>query len=368
MRGNVQNFFPGGNTSEGFYSYYQYILGQREASTIVCIKGGPGTGKSSFMKAIGEHFIGRGEDVDYFWCSSDPDSLDGVLLKARRIAFLDGTSPHIVDPVNPGAVDTILHMGDYWDGEALKQYKAYIMQSNRSIKQWFSCAYNNLKAAAALRETMKEIYHETMIPGELYQATAEIVNREFSHKCITLAEGECKKYFASAITPKGHINHMPSLIRHYRKLYFFTAPVGFEAENALKIISENAVHRGFSVEEYYCPMDPENKIEHLLIPELEMGFLTLNTYHDMELWECSAAVSNVEMREFIDWNAVEMYSDVIENCEEESDRLIQQAIAYLKNAKHEHDVLEGYYVPNMNFEKIENLIAEWIAKIEKNEL
>jgi hypothetical protein len=28
-----------------------------------------------------------------------------------------GTTLHIVDPKNPGAVDTIVHLGDFWDGE-----------------------------------------------------------------------------------------------------------------------------------------------------------------------------------------------------------------------------------------------------------
>jgi hypothetical protein len=42
--------FPGGNTSKGFYSLYRYILSQDEARRIICIKGGPGTGKSSLMK------------------------------------------------------------------------------------------------------------------------------------------------------------------------------------------------------------------------------------------------------------------------------------------------------------------------------
>lgn len=368
MTGTVRNFFPGGNTPEGFFSYYRYILGQREASGIVCIKGGPGTGKSGFMKGIAEHFSKKGEDVDLFWCSSDPDSLDGILLRERKIAFLDGTKPHIVDPVTPGAVDQILNMGNYWDGEALKRYKSYIMQSNDTIRQWFTYGYNNLKAAASLRKTLKEVYHEAMLPGEVYMVTSDIINREFSHRKVTLAEGMCKKYFATAITPEGHINHMLSLIKNYGKLYFLAAPLGFETEEILRIVSENAVHRGFSVEQYYCPMDPAEKIEHLLIPELDLGFITLNPYHDMELWECSAAVINLDMREYIDWNAVEKYRGVIEGCESGSNALINEAIECLKNAKKEHDVLEGYYVPNMDFEKIEDLKEEWIGKIEENKV
>jgi len=53
-RGKLKKVFPGSNTSKGFYSFYDYIIDQREASRIFVIKGGPGVGKSTFMRKIGE--------------------------------------------------------------------------------------------------------------------------------------------------------------------------------------------------------------------------------------------------------------------------------------------------------------------------
>ncbi len=91
-----RHLFPGNNTTQGFYSYYNYILGQREANRIICIKGGPGVGKSTFMRKIGEFYLNRGEDVDFMHCSSDNNSLDGIVLKNKRIALIDATSPHVV--------------------------------------------------------------------------------------------------------------------------------------------------------------------------------------------------------------------------------------------------------------------------------
>ncbi|MCY6355999.1 ATPase, partial [Clostridium sp. ZS2-4] len=31
MKGDFKHFFPGGNTSKGFYSFYRYILSQEAA-------------------------------------------------------------------------------------------------------------------------------------------------------------------------------------------------------------------------------------------------------------------------------------------------------------------------------------------------
>lgn len=368
MNGNIRNFFPGGNTPVGFYSYYDYILDQKSAERFICIKGGPGVGKSSFMKGIGEHFQNKGEPVDYFWCSSDPDSVDGVLLRSRAIAFIDGTSPHMIDPVTPGAVDSIIDLGNFWDEKKLKPQKEYIMQSNTRIKRWFKYAYSNLEAAHSLRETLEDIYRCAFLDGELYKTVHDIAEREFSARDISLSVGKCKKYFATAITPKGYISKITSLIKNYRKLYYVISPIGSNTSPVMEIMSNNAVRRGFLIEQYYCPMDPENKVEHLLIPELGLGFVTINDYHDMETWDVDGEVTVLDMHDYINWNSIEMYEKVIEITENNSNALIETAISYLKCAKKEHDILEGYYIPNMNFEKIDNLRDEWIAKIEQNKV
>jgi len=95
-QGNVKEVFPGGNTYKGFYSFYDYIIQNDEANRIFCIKGGPGVGKSSFMKAIAREFVELGYDVELHHCSSDNDSLDGVVIKQARVALLDGTAPQRV--------------------------------------------------------------------------------------------------------------------------------------------------------------------------------------------------------------------------------------------------------------------------------
>ena len=58
-RGSIKRVFPGGNTPLGFFSYYDYII-PTDAERIFVIKGGPGVGKSTFMKKIGEAMLDSG--------------------------------------------------------------------------------------------------------------------------------------------------------------------------------------------------------------------------------------------------------------------------------------------------------------------
>lgn len=95
-QGRIRHLFPGGNTSLGFFSYYSNIITQEEADRLIIIKGGPGVGKSTFMKKVGEAMLDKGYDVEFLHCSSDNNSLDGIKIPDLRIAFIDGTAPHAV--------------------------------------------------------------------------------------------------------------------------------------------------------------------------------------------------------------------------------------------------------------------------------
>ncbi|MDK2880358.1 MAG: hypothetical protein PWQ99_133 [Clostridia bacterium] len=94
-KGKVKMFFPGGNTCRGFYSFYDNIIDEKAAHIFV-LKGGPGVGKSTFMKKIAAELLELGFDLEYHWCSSDSESLDALVVPALGVALLDGTAPHRV--------------------------------------------------------------------------------------------------------------------------------------------------------------------------------------------------------------------------------------------------------------------------------
>lgn len=58
------------------------------------IKGLPGTGKSTLMRALGKEGERRGFDVIYGWCGLDPEGIDLVLFPELSICLFDATKPH----------------------------------------------------------------------------------------------------------------------------------------------------------------------------------------------------------------------------------------------------------------------------------
>ena len=121
----VTRYFLGGNTASGFVSFYgQFCRGPEDFLWV--IKGGPGCGKSSFMKTIGKAAENAGLDVEYVLCSGDPDSVDGVYLPALHTGYADGTAPHVLEAVTPGAAGLYLDLGQFYDRIALQKERRAI--------------------------------------------------------------------------------------------------------------------------------------------------------------------------------------------------------------------------------------------------
>ena len=89
-------YFLGGNTPLGFHSLYHQLSDPARFQAVYIIKGGPGSGKSTLMRRVGQAAEERGYQVEYIVCSGDPDSLDGVVLPQLQTAIVDGTAPHVV--------------------------------------------------------------------------------------------------------------------------------------------------------------------------------------------------------------------------------------------------------------------------------
>jgi len=87
-----RHYLASANTSAGFVNYFDYVL--RDAQRVYIIKGGPGTGKSTFMRLIGEELLKEGMNVDFVHCSADKDSLDAIVINDINVVIVDGTAPH----------------------------------------------------------------------------------------------------------------------------------------------------------------------------------------------------------------------------------------------------------------------------------
>lgn len=354
--GKIRHFFPGGNTPKGFFSYYDNIIAP-DASHIFILKGGPGVGKSTFMKRIGDKLREKGYDIELHHCSSDNNSLDGVVIPKLGIAFMDGTAPHIVDPKNPGCVDEIIHLGDFWNQKNMLKNKEKILSCNKEISRYFQHAYRILQSSKAIYDDWKSINLDALHLGSCNSKTRHLLEEIF-HANIPSGSGKIRKLFASAITPDGSLNYIESIVQDMPHQYVITGDPGSGKSILIQNILNNSILSGFDTEAYYCPFEPL-KPEHLVIPALGVAIITSSSPHTYQ----NAHAKTIDMNECISTAETTVYADEIEFARSAYWELFNKAVTYINRAKNLHDQLETYYVPNMNFAGVETIWAKTLDRV-----
>lgn len=358
MKGKIKHFFLGGNTSKGFYSFYDFIISQKSARRKICIKGGPGTGKSSLIKNIGEYFNNKGYDVEYHHCSSDNNSLDGVVIKELNIALLDATAPHVVDPVAPGAVDEILNLGQYWDEEGFKKYKEDIIKITKEIKGTFERAYRFIGASKLVHDDWSNYNKGALDYSKLAILQEDLKRKILSDKDVSTIGAE-RHLFATAFTPNGIVTFIDNLCEGYEKIYVLNGGPGTGKTQILKYIYEEAIKRGLYVEVYHDPLIPE-RIEHIIIPELNTALITSNEINQKKFNGVQIYMENLV--DYVQMDKVEMEKD-----KDTFYMLLNKGLSIISSAKALHDILEKYYIENMNFGELDKTYDKLLDRLLKYE-
>lgn len=359
MQGSIKRVFPGGNTSQGFFSYYRYLL-EEGTKRIFVIKGGPGVGKSTLMKKIGQKMVELGYDVEFHHCSSDNNSLDGIVILEAGIVMVDGTAPHIVDPKYPGGLDEIVNMGDYWDTEAMQLNRNKIIASTNEVSRLFARGYRFLRAAKDIADNIAEMHRQSMNFAGINKAAGRLDKLLLDYTYLPEAYekvGKERHLFSCAYTPAGFIDYTDSILQGIERVYYLEGKMGTGKSTLMGKIAARAVEKGLDVEIYHTPLIPD-KIGTVMIKELDLALTTSDKYQTNHY-------ETINFNEYLDKDKILGFEEDIQSDSQLLEDLIRKGIAHIFKAKAEHDILEQYYVPHMNFsaagEKREELLSRILS-------
>ena len=186
---NTVHFFLGANSGNGYQSLFGQLTEDRTLYDMVILKGPPGTGKSTFLKLVGEAMEAVGTAVEYIHCAGAPDSLDGVLLPELRCALTDGTAPHLLEPRYPLAVQRCLDLGRLCDITAAKAARDEVIRLTDGEASAYGRAFHALKAARQVELDTASAVRRTVDWARLERRVEGIARRELrqrGERCISL--------------------------------------------------------------------------------------------------------------------------------------------------------------------------------------
>ena len=103
-----------------------------------------------------------------------------------------------------------------------------------------------------------------------------------------------------------------------------------------------------------CPMSAGKLIEHLIIPKLRLCLFTANRFHPAP----EAPLRRIHARRFMDEEGMKTHRYRLHFNAKAEAGLLAEAIHMLENAKETHDMLEAFYIPAMDFKKVEKRGAQ----------
>lgn len=331
---NNIHLFAGANSAQGFCSHYQY-LALDSFKRVYILKGGPGTGKSTIIKAVAKQFPCP---LEKYHCTAAADSLDGLYIPSLQVSILDGTAPHTIDPRLPGAVQQTVDLGSYWDAGALAARRQQIHGLVTEISGLYKIAYGWLAVAAGLADLVQETERSRDVGAQAQDSVLSIL------KLVpNMAKGFNRKAFASGLTSKGFVSFLPRL----KAKVSIALAGGNRAFNSLVLaeISRTLKVRRIPAIYLYCGFQPEY-LEHIYIPG-EFALFSSHPPHvvlEADATFCPDYRGSTELEDQVNY-----YTD--------------KAVTNIAAAAKLHAELEGCYNPHMNFQAVAVLPKKIAAEI-----
>lgn len=350
-------FFAGVMTKSGYQSHLDETYKAGADWRAYLIKGGAGMGKSSLMKGVAAELESLGLSCEYIMCPSDPDSLDAVIFPDIKACICDATAPHIINPKYPEACEVILNVADQCDREKLTLLKEEIVRLTDLNSATYQRVYRYIGAVSALLSDSYRLAYDCCDATKASVFGAQMASRLMRDKHCT---GEETVRFLSAITPKGLVHYTDTLSNICERVIAVEDEYGAVSRLILSSVRMMALERGYDIITCMSLFAPDDKIEHIIVPQLKLAFTTRNRWLKAEVTD-----RIIHARRFCNVSLLHQKRQRLSFNRRAAAELVTAAVDTLTQAKSIHDELEKIYVDCMDFDALNRRKEQVITELKK---
>ncbi len=339
---------------EGFINLFDQLLPKGMIRRTVILKGGPGVGKSTFMRRVHAAVCAGGEASMLYPCSGDPDSLDAVAVPHAGLVIMDGTAPHVVDPKIPGARDGIVNLGACLDERAMRGQAGRIAACMEDNAACTRRARASLAAAWALEKENHAIAASATDEGRAARMTRALIRAVMEGEAEAERAPSVRRTITDAVTMKGEMcllaegdcGRVIRIARHWAQ----------DVTPVLRALEAACLAAGYGVEEHLNPACP-GELLHVTIPVLD----TLVTSG-----EGLASEMTFDFAACLPGSALLRHDCALEQGRAGVQLHRHRASAALTQAKQIHDEIETFYTPHMDFQHWERILEHTLGEVERD--
>ncbi|MGN0492353.1 MAG: hypothetical protein ACI4F7_01795, partial [Acutalibacteraceae bacterium] len=195
-----------------------------------------------------------------------------------------------------------------------------------------------------------------------------------SDKALQFAARLCKKLiparhksggkewvrFIEGITPLGIVSYSGTVTAEAEKTVIIDDEYGSASNIIIGYVREYALKNGYEIITLKNPFLPSLITDHIIIPELELAVATENAYMHF-----SSDVRRIHARRFVSSQRLHLSRERLKFNKKAAKELFCSAAETLSGAKEVHDILEGYYIKAMDFDRLTAFAESFVKDIFK---
>lgn len=357
-----KHYFAASNTKDGFVSYFDNIFSDIDCDRVFILKGGPGCGKSTFMKKLGSLAEEMGLSAEYFHCSSDPMSLDGIIINEKRVCVIDGTSPHAAEPRLAGAREIIVDLGKSWDTDALFEKRNDIEKLSLQKKKYYNDAYSFLHTKSVMDSLIQNLVFPYILFDKLDKSAARLSKSLFKDiKEKTKADSRIR--IASAFSSLGKIRFFT--FEDSAEYCIFIKEPFSSCKLAHLFLSSVYEHAKSKNADVYISFNPEVKgqIDALYFPEIKVS---VSLFDEDEVLKCDKIGKKcriINCARFLDTKGMSDVNPLRKFYCRLSENMESKSLESLENAGKTHMETEKIYRTCTCYRTVEKIRDEYFKKI-----
>ena len=350
----TDTYYLGANTPVGFRSEYDTLQKDPRIGKLRILKGGSGCGKSTLMRTIAAQAERLGLRCERIPCSSDPDSLDGLVIPEAGLGIVDGTAPHVVEPKLCGVQANYINLGTAYDPAILEPLAPALRAAKAASTACYGPAYAALAASAAVRQLIHSLAEPAASAGLLPRVKSQLL------PCTpprSDAPGPVRRCYLSAFTPAGVRICLPEMksLWGIRDCFSLGASLIRQLAGIWRAAGEPVLLA-------MDPMEPDQPAG-LILPARDTGYWRIDPVFEppqslvlLDLEGPVLASLPQEIRSRV---------DALNSLRKE---LTAECVFWLARAKHHHDVLEELCRPAVDFSVVdrecERILRDLLSEVE----
>ncbi|HJB40303.1 MAG TPA: hypothetical protein H9943_07910 [Candidatus Ruthenibacterium avium] len=330
----------------GFCALFEQAFFAPEEGMVMLLKGSAGSGKSTLLKKAANMLEDMGLEVERIRCASAPDSLDGILCPAVKLAAFDATAPHVIEPILPGAFEHMVTLYDTVCENELCEQREALWFHEQEAEKYRMRAVRYLTAAGCLLDDTARTARSCTDKPKILRCAASLAKRYLTAPGGT---GECEVRLLDAMTPQGVVCLEQTVYALADNVVALEDEWGAAAPVLMEALCRMATSQGLDVVACRDCFSPQQQIRHLIVPSLRLAFVTVGGVYPAP----SRVSRTIHAKRFTNMDGIRARRNRLRFNRKSCRDLLSQASEMLRESAAHHAEQERIYTHAMKVEALD---------------